>query len=163
MREVNGAVLLNLHQIDLITLLLQKGKRTANGGVFQTSGDDVPASVPFRVRNSFDRKVVGLAGTACENQFLRLNLQQFCHMCSCSGNGFFGRQSRMMFGVWISHVRYSSLTIAVQDTLVYWRVGSIVQINLLFIHSVLSFFFLHAISPHDVLRIFDIFHTRQAI
>ena len=59
--QINGAVPPDVHEVDLAALLLERGQRTAHGGMLQCRGDDVLSHMAGRLHDALERKVVGFA------------------------------------------------------------------------------------------------------
>ena len=75
MGKVHRAVLPDVQEIDLVTLLLQSGQAAAHRGMLQRRGNNVFAMVALQPGDALDSKVVSFTGTGCIDDLGGLHIQ----------------------------------------------------------------------------------------
>ena len=127
--QIDGAVPLDVHEVDLAALLLQGGQGAADGRMLQRGGDDVFANMAGQPRQTFERKVVGLAGPGGVDDLGRLHPQQLGDGLGGVVDLRFGSGPRLMVGVGVAGAAALYRAELCQHPLIDRGVGGIIQIN----------------------------------
>ena len=129
MVQIDGAVPLDVHEVDLAALLLQGGQGAADGRMLQRGGDDVFADMAGQPRQTFERKVVGLAGPGGVDDLGRLHPQQLGDGLGGVVDLCFGGSPCLMVGVGVAGAAALYRAELRQHPLIDRGVGGIIQIN----------------------------------
>ena len=128
MPEVDGPVPPDVHQIDLIALLLQCGQGAADGRVLQRGRDDVPARMAGELRQTLEGEVVGLAGPGGVDDLCGLCAQKPRDVLGGVVDDQLGLPPGLMAGIRVAGAAALHLTKALQHPGGGGGVGGVVEI-----------------------------------
>ena len=129
MVKVCGAVLPDVQEIDLVTLLLQGGQTAAHRGMLQRRGNNVFAMVALQPGDALDGKVVGFTGTGCIDDLGGLHIQTAGNALGGGIDGSLCGSACCMAGICIARAIALYFAKALQNRFVCRGIGGIIQID----------------------------------